>query len=164
MRKALMMTLLIAALPSMAGAKEKEPYQPSPPTIIASPSAMAIAAWDRDGDLKVSRPEFDWGVSRSFAAFDRENDGALSLIEFGAWAEATLGNSGALPGHFDFDKDGNDRISNDEFRAYFTARFKDLDKDGNATLSRSELVTFAPVPLRGRDLRSRPSEQERGRR
>jgi hypothetical protein len=151
MRKICALTLLVAFLPSIAFAKEKEPYQPSPPTIVASPIAMAIAAWDRDGDLKVTGPEFDWGVSRSFAAFDRENDGSLSLIEFGAWAEATLGNSGALPGYLEFDKDGNDRISKEEFRAYFAGRFKELDKDGNGSLSRSELVTFAPMPARGRD-------------
>ena len=155
MRKFLIPLLVIAVCPVPAAAKDKEPYQPSPPTIVASPLAMAIAAWDRDGDLKVSRPEFDWGVSRSFAAFDRQNDGTLSLIEFGTWAMATLGNSGALPGHFDLDRDGDDKISSKEFKAYFDARFKSLDANADGVLTRGELVTLIAAPPRGREGRGR---------
>ena len=162
MRNAFLIALA-AAFASTAGSAKKgeEPYRPSPPTIIASPFAMAVAAFDRDGDYKVSRAEYDWGVSRAFAAFDRDGDGSLSLIEFAAWAEAALGSSGALPGQFDFDKDGNDKISRDEFRDYFAGRFATLDKNNDGSLSRAELVSFAPQPARDRrDRRDRDDDRQ----
>ena len=150
MRNALLLALVAACASSAGSAKENEPYRPSPPTIIASPLAMTVAAFDRDGDYRVSRAEYDWGVSRAFAGFDRENDGSFSLIEFAAWAEAALGSNGALPGQFDFDRDGNDRISRDEFRNYFSGRFAALDRNNDGSLSRAELVSFAPSPPRDR--------------
>lgn len=156
-----LIALVATCVSSTVSAKKEEPYRPSPPTIIASPFAMAVGAFDRDGDYKVSRAEFDWGVSRAFAAFDRDGDGSLSLIEFAAWAEAVLGNSGALPGQFDFDRDGNDKISRDEFRDYFAGRFAALDKNRDGSLSRAELVSFAPSPMRDRDDRR---ERDDGRR
>jgi hypothetical protein len=148
--------ILTAALASAASepvlARDDQPYRPSPPTITASPLALAVAGFDRDLDLQVSRPEYDWGVSKSFAAFDRDSDEALSLIELTAWAEATLGSQGALPGRFDFDRDGNDRIARSEFIALFGSRFADLDKNKDMVLSRSELVSVVdpPFQMRGR--------------
>jgi hypothetical protein len=135
---------------SAATAKKQEPYRPSAPTIVASPLALALAAFDRDGDLKVSRTEADWGVSRSFSAFDRNEDAALTLLELNAWSEAVLGNTGALPGSFDFDRDGDDKISQAEFSTLFANRFVDLDKNKDAALTRSELVTFVDAPLQRR--------------
>lgn len=135
---------------SSAIAAKPEPYVPSPPTIVASPLALAIVGFDRDGDLNVSRPEYDWGVSKSFAGFDRDSDSALSLIELTPWSQATLGNAGALPGRFDFDRNGDDKISRDEFMGLFAARFGTLDKNNDSILSRSELVSFADLPTRDR--------------
>ena len=150
MRLFFLLTLAMVAVASGALAKKQEPYVPSPPTIVASPLGLAIVGFDRDGDLSVTRPEYDWGASKSFAGFDRNNDGFLSLIELTPWSEATLGNSGALPGRFDFDRDGDDKVSQAEFSALFGARFTALDKNNDKALSRSELVSFADLPRRDR--------------
>lgn len=134
-----------------AGAKKKEKphYQPPPPTIVATPLALAIAGFDRDGDMIVTRAEFNAGVERSFASGDKDHDGKLSLLELGDWSEVALGNRGALPGQFDFDTNGDDSISRDEFIGYFNARFAALDTNKNGALERSELVSFAsPAPGR----------------
>ena len=151
------LSLLLLSSAAAAAPKESETYRPSPPTIVATPLTMAIAAFDRDGDLKVSRNEFDWGVAKAFAGADRNGDDTLSLIEFGAWAEAALGNAGALPGRFDFDSNGDDKISRAEFRSLFAARFATLDSNKDGALIRSELVTFVdtPLPRGGRKERAR---------
>jgi len=150
--------LLLMSGAAAAAPKQAETYRPSPPTIVAAPLGMAIAAFDRDGDLKVSRGEYEWGVAKSFAGADRNGDDTLSLIEFGAWAEATLGNAGALPGRFDFDSDGDDKISRAEFRSLFAARFAMLDANKDGALVRSELVSFVdtPLPRGGRNERAKP--------
>lgn len=149
----------LAALPAAAAAQPPAPVQPSPPppTVIATPLALVIAAFDSDGDFQVDRQELDAGIARSFAWGDRDGDGYMGLIEFTAWSEAALGNPGTLPGPFDFDRDGDDRISRAEYRALFAARYGELDKDGDYRLSRSELVTvIAPLQSRtGRRARRR---------
>jgi hypothetical protein len=150
------LSLLLMSSAVAAAPKESETYRPSPPTIVATPFTMSVAAFDRDGDLKVSRNEYEWGVAKSFAGADRNGDDSLSLIEFGAWAEATLGNAGALPGRFDFDSNGDDKISRAEFRSLFAARFTTLDSNKDGALVRSELVSFVDTALpRGRKERAR---------
>lgn len=135
-------------LPSAAIARKEEAYVPSAPTIVASPLALAIASFDRDGDLEVTRAEFDAEVLRSFARGDRDGDGVMGLIELSAWAVATLGNATALPGAFDFDRDGDDKISRAEFVAYFGRQFAALDSDRDGKLVRSELVQLIATPQR----------------
>jgi hypothetical protein len=153
MRPFSILALAALCVSSGAAAQPERPYRPSAPTIVATPLALAIVGFDRDGDLQVSRPEYDWGVSKSFAGFDRDSDGFLSLIERTPWSEVTLGNAGALPGRFEFDRDGDDKIVRAEFVALFAARFVDLDKNRDATLSRSELVALVDSPLSRRDRR-----------
>jgi hypothetical protein len=151
--------LLILAAVGAAGAasaaqKRQEPsYQAPSPTIVATPLAVAIAGFDRDGDMIVSRAEFEAGVARSLAMADANKDARVSLIELADWSEAALGNRGALPGQFDFDRDGDDSISRDEFTGLFETRFASLDKDTDKALRRSELVTFALVPASRQDRR-----------
>jgi hypothetical protein len=156
------------AIPALAQApNEEQPYRPTMATITASPVALAIAGFDRDGDLEVSRSEYDEQVQRSFVRGDRDQDGTIGLIELSAWAEVTLGNATALPGRFDFDRDGDDRISSGEFGAEFTRRFAELDKNKDSKLSRTELVTFVALPdgsLRRRERRMGTAQGESGRR
>lgn len=132
-----------------------QPGAPPPrPNIVAEPAALMIAAFDADTDAEVSRAEFDAGVRKSFA--DAAADGeAMSLIEFSSWSRRWLGNQGALPGQFDFDSDGDDRISWAEYAAEFGRRFAKLDVDKDDALSRAELMTvagpaFEPLPKRRR--------------
>jgi hypothetical protein len=72
--------LLIGTVAAAAPGGDAKTYRPTPPTIVATPITLAIAAFDQDGDLRVSRTEYDAAVRRSFAAFDRNHDGSLSLI------------------------------------------------------------------------------------
>ena len=150
----LALTLVLASGAAPAKKKEEPHYKPPPPTIVASPLALAIAGFDRDGDMIVTKAEFDAGVERSFAFGDKDRDGRMSLLELADWSEVALGNRGALPGQFDFDSNGDDSISRDEFIAYFNARFTALDTNRNGALERSELVTFATQA---------PGRRERGR-
>jgi Ca2+-binding EF-hand superfamily protein len=139
MKKLLMMLLLISA-PAMAK-KPAPPAEPTRPTISASPISVMIAGFDKDGDARVSRSEFEVGVARSFKSGDANGDGAISLIELTSWATNWLGNAYALPGLYDFDREGDDdRISEGEYRAEFDRRFKGLDQDGDGALVRAELI------------------------
>jgi hypothetical protein len=147
----LVASAVAAALAAPAASRERE-LRPVPPTIIAKPLAIAVAGFDTDGDMLVSRSEYDAGVARSFQFGDRNRDGAMGLIEFTAWSEAVLGNPGTVPGPFDFDKDGDDRISKVEFESLFATRHSEMDRNKDAAIGRSELVTamtFQP-PRRGR--------------
>ena len=129
--------------------------------MIATPFALAVAGFDGDGDLVVSREEFQAGVTRAFAQGDGDGDGSIGLIEFSSWSQATLGNPGTLPGPFDFDRDGDDRIDRSEFEALFAARHQAMDKDGDGRLTRSELVTAVSVPqLRERRRRARHWQED----
>ncbi|MDT9598325.1 EF-hand domain-containing protein [Sphingosinicella rhizophila] len=153
MRRIWMMLCLAASLGAggaQAQRRDFRDYQHSPTTIAATPATLAIAGFDRDGDLKVSRAEYDSEVLRSFAIGDQNKDDLLSLIEFSIWAEAVLGDANAIPGPFNFDKDGDDKISNVEFVAEFAKRFGELDKDRDSVLVRSELIVLIDTPLRDR--------------
>lgn len=144
------MVAVLLPLASAGGAQTKAPPAapvPVPPvdttiTIMATPVAILIGAFDRDGDRIVSREEFDAGVAASFTFGDENRDGAISLIEQGHWAEIELGSQGALPGRFDFDRDGDNRISQAEFVAEFARRFAGFDKDKDGRITRAELLTL----------------------
>lgn len=148
-----------------AFAQSRGEIRPVPPTIIAKPLAIAVAGFDSDGDMLVSRAEYDAGVARSFAKGDRDGDGAMGLIEFTAWSEAALGNPGTVPGPFDFDRDGDDRISRKEFETHFAGRLSEMDGNKDGSLSRSELVTamWFHTPRRRRERGYWSEEQEAAR-
>lgn len=141
--RALVLLIPLLALATMADAKkEPEPTQPTRPTLSATPVAVMIAGFDSDGDTRVTRAEFDAGVERSFKSGDRNGDGLISLLELGPWSEAWLGNAYALPGQYDLDGDGDDKISPAEFRTEFAKRFDAMDKDRDGVLARSELIVL----------------------
>lgn len=141
--RSLVLFIPLLALATMADArKEPEPAQPTRPTLSATPVAVMIAGFDSDGDTRVTRAEFDAGVERSFKSGDRDGDGLISLLELGPWSNAWLGNAYALPGQYDLDRDGDDKISPAEFRAEFARQFAAMDKDGDGVLVRSELIVL----------------------
>jgi len=118
------------------------------PMLLAEPVAMMIAAFDRDGDARVTRAEFDAGLRASFDSIDTEHKGALGYIAFGDWALKWLGDRDALPSPFEVDKDGDNRISYAELSDRFALYFDRFDKNQDGVIDRSELLTFRP-PLPG---------------
>src|SRR5439155_14314671 len=74
----LALSTLVLAAGAAARKKEQPHYQPPPPTIVATPLALAIAGFDRDGDMIVTKAEFDSGVAQAFAVGDKDHDGKMS--------------------------------------------------------------------------------------
>lgn len=108
---------------------------------------MAIAAFDADGDGKVTRAELDAGVRRTFLATPGAASGSLGYIGFADWAERWLGDRNALPSPYETDADGDNRITLAELEAKFAEIFARLDRDRDGTLTRAELLTIrAAVP------------------
>lgn len=130
--------LILIALAQAIAVPPAAPAQP-PATIVAEPAALAIAAFDANGDAKVTRAELDAGLTRSFATAD---GAAIGYIAYADWALMWLGDRNALPSPFEVDRDGDDKITLAELRTCFgryLARY-DLDKDG--VLTRAELVSI----------------------
>lgn len=156
---------LAAALAQQQPAAPAVPLaQPQPgaepvPLMIAEPVAMAIAAFDADGDGIVTRVEFDAGVRKSFETIAKGQP-SIGYIQFGDWSERWLGNRNALPSPFEVDQDGDNRISLAELQARFQLFFARFDRDKNGSIARSELLTTRPMPQPG----GRPGEGEDSRR
>ena len=148
MRLRLLLPALIAAAP--AAAQRAVPAAPAPQpaaTVIVEPVAMMIAAFDADGDARVTRAEFDAGLRRSFDSAS-PRDGALGYIGFSDWSERWMGDRNTLPSPFETDRDGDNRISFDELAERFALLFTRFDADKDGVLARRELVTIRPqIPV-----------------
>lgn len=147
-----LLPLILAALVATPAAAQTAPATPAGPTpppqpaanLIAEPVALMIAAFDSDGDARVTRAEFDAGLRHAFESADPQHSGSVGYLHFSDWAEQWLGNRNALPSPFEIDADGDNRITFAELAARFDLLFTrfDLNKDG--VLVRSELVTLRP--------------------
>lgn len=136
--------LLQAAAP--AAATPPGPGQP-PATMMVEPVAMMIAACDLDGDGGTTAAELHTCVARSFAAIDTAHQGSLGYIAFADWAERWLGDRNALPGPFETDTDGDNRITLAELQAKMAQIFRRLDRDHDGVVTRAECLTIrATVP------------------
>jgi hypothetical protein len=124
------------------------------PLMIAEPVAMAIAAFDADGDGMVTRAEYDAGVRKGFEAVAKGQP-SIGYINFGDWSERWLGNRNALPSPFEVDQDGDNRISLAELQARFELFFTRFDRDKNGSIARNELLTTRPQPG------ARPDDEDR---
>ncbi|MEG3180833.1 EF-hand domain-containing protein [Sphingomonas sp. LT1P40] len=134
----------------------QQPATPAPiPLMIAEPVAMAIAAFDADGDGIVTRTEFDAGVKRSFDVIAKGQP-SFGYIAFGDWSDRWLGNRNALPSPFEVDQNGDNRISLPELQARFDLFFTRFDADKDASIRRSELLTIRQPPQPG----GRPGEEK----
>lgn len=134
------------ALAQQAPVPPIAPVQPAQPaaTVMAEPVAMMIAAFDRDGDARVSRAEFDAGLRQSFDSIDTRKTGALGYIAFSDWSERWLGDRNTLPSPFETDRDGDNKITWDELAARFDLLFTRFDSNKDGVLVRSELLTLRP--------------------
>ncbi|MBB4841076.1 MULTISPECIES: EF-hand domain-containing protein [Sphingomonas] len=113
-------------------------------TVIAEPVAMMIAAFDADGDGKVTRAEFDAGLKRSFDAIDTRHQGWLGYIAYSDWQERWMGDRNTVPSPFEVDRDGDNKITFAEIAERFDLLFTRFDADKNGVLERKELVTIRP--------------------
>jgi Ca2+-binding EF-hand superfamily protein len=155
-----LMIAAFAATPALAQQAPVVPIVPGPQaqpaaTVMAEPVAMMIAAFDSDGDARVSRAEFDAGLRRSFDSIDTRKTGSLGYIAFSDWSERWLGDRNTLPSPFETDRDGDSRISWDELSARFALLFQRFDTNKDGALVRSELLTLRPQMF-DRDRRGRP--------
>jgi hypothetical protein len=122
-------------------------------TVIVEPAAMMIAAFDADGDARVTRAEFDAGLRRSFDSIDTSRKGSLGYIGFSDWSERWMGDRNTVPSPFETDRDGDNQVSFDELAQRFALLFTRFDADKDGTIARRELVTVRPpafVPGRRR--------------
>lgn len=144
-----------ARVPVTLGDRPPAPMGATPPSLVVEPVAMMIAAFDQDQDGRVTRDELQRGVRHSFEAIDTAHAGSLGYIGFADWATRWLGDPNALPGAFETDANGDNRITLDEVQAKFAAIFKRLDRNGDGVLVRAELVTIRGDIARGDDGRRR---------
>ncbi|MBC9034877.1 EF-hand domain-containing protein [Sphingomonas sp. JC676] len=129
-------------------------------TVIVEPVAMMIAAFDADGDAKVTRAEFDAGLRHSFDSVDTDKKGSIGYIAFSDWSERWLGDRNTLPSPFEVDRNGDNRISFAELAERFDLLFTRFDANKDGVLVRSELVTIRPPafnPGRGKRGRGNPA-------
>ncbi|MDF2384596.1 EF-hand domain-containing protein [Nostoc ellipsosporum NOK] len=124
------------------------PQQPAF-TVIVEPVAMMIAAFDADGDGKVTRAEFDTGLKRSFDAVDTQHQGWLGYIAYSDWQERWMGDRNTVPSPFEVDRDGDNKVSFAELVERFDLLFKRFDADRNGVIERKELVTIRPQVMMG---------------
>lgn len=124
------------------------PQQPAF-TVIVEPVAMMIAAFDADGDGKVTRAEFDAGLKRSFDAVDTRHQGWLGYIAYSDWQERWMGDRNTVPSPFEVDRDGDNKVSFAELVERFDLLFKRFDADRNGVIERKELVTIRPQVMMG---------------
>lgn len=151
MRTLLLLTLAFSAAAGAAPRPDPN-LLPTPPILTASPVAMMIAAMDLNGDARVTRAELGVAETRMFGAADSDKDGVLTLIELADWSLIWLGDQSAVPGRFDFDRDGDDKVSKAEFAAELDRRFAGFDANKDGVLERFELLT---VTQRQRDRKGR---------
>lgn len=145
-----MLIPLILALQVAPSAGVAQP----PATIFAEPAAMLVAACDGDRDARVTRPELDTCLARSFAGAEGSTTGKIGYIAYADWSLKWLGDRNALPSPFEVDRDGDNAITLAELQARFAQFFLRFDRNRDGVLVREELLTirsFAPnAPPRGK--------------
>lgn len=150
-------TIPVDHSPKSADIGQSTQAQPAA-TVIVEPVAMMIAAFDTDGDAKVTRAEFDAGLRHSFDSIDTAKTGSIGYIAYSDWSERWLGDRNTLPSPFEVDRDGDNRISFAELAERFDLLFTRFDANKDGVLVRSELVTIRPQmfsPGMGRGKRGR---------
>lgn len=165
MRLLLSLTALLIAAPAYAQTAPAPAPAPTsganqpPPNLIAEPVGVMIAGFDRDGDGRVTRAEFEAGVTHSFELADTQHRGSLSYIGFADWAETWLGNRTALPSPFEVDTDGDNRITLAELLTRFDQFFTRFDVNKDGVIVRSELVRVGPPQMIRFDRKRRGEQQ-----
>jgi len=147
------MRVVLAAfllLPTMSAAAQVAPADAARPRVADAgrsvpPVGLLLTGFDVDDDARVTRDELRAGTARAFALADADRSGQVSLIELSSWSATWLGDGSALPGRFDFDRDGSDTVSEKEFAAELSRRFARFDQDNDGVVVRAELLRMAPM-------------------
>jgi thiol-disulfide isomerase/thioredoxin/Ca2+-binding EF-hand superfamily protein len=109
-------------------------------------------ALDKDGDGSISRSEFG-GKDADFARLDRDRDGVLTEPDFDFSPHALTPSPGMML-FYASDRDGNGKVSREEFEGVFRA----LDSGGQGFLSQDDLRrAFAPPAARPKSPTAPPS-------
>ena len=145
------LALTVALAGSAIAAPRPDPnLLPTRPVLTATPVALLFAGMDTNGDARITRAELKAAEEHMFAAADADRDGSIGLIELADWSRVWLGDQSAIPGRFDFDRNGDDHISKAEFVAELDRRFASFDKNSDGVVERSELITIAAPPSQGK--------------
>lgn len=93
--------------------------------------------YDANKDGKVSQDEIDTNRTERYGQFDADKDNAMSLKEFEAlWLEA---NRQRMVREFQrFDKDGDAKMTLDEYKAPLASIVADRDRNGDKFLSEDD--------------------------
>lgn len=142
---------MIAVLLSLIAAQAVPPAAPvarqqPPATILAEPAALMIAGCDADGDARVTRAELTACIAKAYATADGAATGAVGYIAFSDWALRWLGDRNALPGPYEVDTNGDNRIALPELQSAFARYFARYDLDRDGAVTRAELVTLRSAP------------------
>jgi Ca2+-binding EF-hand superfamily protein len=114
----------------------------------ADPGARIFGLLDRNGDGTIARDEMDQARNAAFERLDADRDGALDDGEFAARNPAGAGDPIVPPElesrrvrdprFVQLDRNGDGRISLDEYLADGHARFARADRNRDGRLSRAE--------------------------
>lgn len=130
-----------------------------PATMLVEPVAMFVAACDADTDGTTTSSELDACVTKTFAAIDAGNSGALRYLAYADWAKRFLGDANALPSPFEVDRDNDDQITLEELQRHFARLYTRFNKDGQPGIRRAELLTFRTAPIDKNGPAGRPPRQ-----
>lgn len=108
-------------------------------------------ALDKDGDGSISRAEFA-GKDADFARLDRDRDGVLTAPDFDFSPHALTPSPGMML-FYAADRDGNGKVSREEFEGVFRA----LDSGGAGFLSQEDLKRPFTPPARPRPASAPPA-------
>ncbi len=101
----------------------------------------AAAKYDKDKDGEVTRKEFG-GADRDFARLDRDRDAVLTEADFDFSAHALTPSPGMML-FYRLDRDGNGKISKEEFDGFF--RMVDSGQQGFLSLSDLQAAVNPPT-------------------
>lgn len=105
--------------------------------------AQMLEKADADGDGNITKAEFTDARAKIFARLDRNGDGYLTKDDVPSFAARRNANGGRLQqAQLMLDKDGDGRISRDEFVNSPSLLFDRADTNHDGVVDKNELAAF----------------------